>query len=254
MHLGRSCVSKRRVSADPAQSTKTCASSQLRLQNVRFSVGLGRQFATGVCTVRNLSIRKGPKKMSHGSCVHCGLAAWGDTACDLYCADCWEFFQINDMRCFTIAALYDDTGALISTATSLHMCAERQALWRVPHDKSARMLVVCRVRRNKKGIITSYGTSKPCVQCTNALAMYGVQEVWFSIVKGDSTESSNDLTSNFRWTASKVSTLKATLLTASSTIVAFENGSKQRNILGEALISTLPSWPLLGPRCKNCIL
>lgn len=90
------------------------------------------------------------------------------------------------MRCFTFAAVFDMfSGSMLAIGSSYVGCAERQALWKLnSHDDaticSPKVMVVCRVRRNRNNKRMSYGLSKPCQSCIQAMTFYNVVRVAYS--------------------------------------------------------------------------
>jgi hypothetical protein len=107
----------------------------------------------------------------------------------MYCESCWGWYSLRETRCFSLAALYDaETGRLLSTgASDIGVgCAERVALWRLKDEEVERrkILVVARIRRNRKNKTMSFGTSKPCKQCICAMSFYNVDRVCYSAASG----------------------------------------------------------------------
>lgn len=103
-----------------------------------------------------------------------------------YCADCWDFDELQYTRCFTFAVVYDHNGHKLAIGKSEVQkgCAERNALWRLPLDAicTPKMIVVARLRRNRNGHL-SFGNSKPCKQCIQAFSFYNVTRVCYSTDK-----------------------------------------------------------------------
>lgn len=187
--------------------------------------------------------RDNEKKMFFGRCNGCGDCDCHAThAYELYCDDCWDMYKLNNVRCFTIAAIYDDKGELISFGTSLHGCAERDAIWRLPEDKitdcRGMLLVACRVRRNKTGRIKSYGCSLPCSGCLMTMNIYGIRQVCYSL-------------HTFEWKWDITDDIRPELTTTKlSTVVMFENSGEARLKIANNFICTLPTWPISYPRIK----
>jgi hypothetical protein len=122
------------------------------------------------------------------------------------------------------------------SGTSLYVCAEREALWRIPNQSAAHTVIVCRVRCDKKGRISSYGMSKPCAHCMVALAFYDVRTVWYSTLGGD-----------YCWTKEDLTVMSDTdYLTATSTILRFDDNREQHRALAREFIRTLPTWPIMS--------
>lgn len=137
----------------------------------------------------------------YGVCAHCANMQDGYLGDDgqLYCDDCWERYLLR--RNVTIAAVYNHQGERLSVASSSNRmgCAERQALWETDiMDDQAKIVVVCRIRRNRNMKKASMGDSKPCQLCIVAMQMYNVTHVYYSIgkekfAKGDVSTLQNDL-------------------------------------------------------------
>lgn len=123
-------------------------------------------------------------------CGECDRADDGymDQRGEFYCAECWEFDGLRRTRCFSFAVVYDsETEESLSFAASqLGVgCAERQALWKLDDTTSNKTVVVCRIRRYKKKM--SFGMSKPCEQCIQAMSFYNVTNVCYSEKNGEFT-------------------------------------------------------------------
>lgn len=106
-----------------------------------------------------------------------------------YCGSCWKWHEMRNTRCFTFAAAYDETTChLLGTASSSAGvgCAERILLWNLSDEliSTPKVLIVARIRRNRNNKKMSFGGSKPCNQCIQAMHFYGVTRVAYS--NGDS--------------------------------------------------------------------
>ena len=116
--------------------------------------------------------------MFFGPCEYCEKDQFGRFGEDrrLYCESCWEFYNLQHMRCFTAAAIYNTTTEhMLAFGASINKCAEREALDGLSESNfnEPMTLVVCRIRRTHNGQIT-YGLSKPCVQCLCSLHLHGI--------------------------------------------------------------------------------
>lgn len=125
---------------------------------------------------------------------------------NMYCDECWKFYDLRNTRCFSFAALYDKlTGKRILSEAS-HIgsgCAERMAMWKLPFGPeesiaTPKIAVVVRIRRNRNNKMT-LGNSKPCQQCIQAMPLYNIERVCYSTSSGyvweDVTTMNNDYTS-----------------------------------------------------------
>ena len=151
---------------------------------------------------RKIVVRVSPKKkmVFVGDCSSCG--SWTEGFVDLYdfnsyCTDC---YRLHYSRVFSIAGVYDaKSGSLIKMGHSwsdAHVCAERQAIWKVCNDdgidlSTPKTLVVCRVRRSKKK--SSLGMSKPCAQCIVAMGLCNIERVCYSTFSGWKWENASDI-------------------------------------------------------------
>ena len=137
-------------------------------------------------------------------CDGCGVVATVHMGDDLnmYCDECWRWHELQSVRCFSFAAIYDlqTQTRLSSDASDLGIgCAERLALWKLKTEDmcTPKLLVVARIRRNRDKI--SFGGSKPCKQCIQAMAFYGVARVCYSSKTGfvweDAAALANEYTS-----------------------------------------------------------
>lgn len=104
-----------------------------------------------------------------------------------YCSSCWDWDALRHTRCFTVAAIYDARGALLTTgASDVGVgCAERVAMWNLSLDAvgTPKTIVVARIRRNRNNKM-NFGNSKPCTQCIQAMQLYGVDRVGYSTKEG----------------------------------------------------------------------
>ena len=122
-------------------------------------------------------------------CEECNTFAevhMGDDG-NMYCDECWKFYNLRNTRCFSFAALYDKhTGKRIVTDAS-HIgsgCAERMAMWKLPFEQeesiaTPKIAVVARIRRNRNNKKMTFGTSKPCQQCIQAMPFYNIERVCY---------------------------------------------------------------------------
>lgn len=122
--------------------------------------------------------------MFYGACAECDTLSSlrPDESFDMYCPECWDVHNtIQQYRCFTICAVYTARGECVSVGTSEELCAERSALFRLPCHRMAepKILVVARIRRSQKQK-WSFGCSKPCEACVQAMRLYNVLRVAYS--------------------------------------------------------------------------
>lgn len=104
---------------------------------------------------------------------------------NMYCDACWKWYDLQNTRCFSFAAVYDsETGKLLTTdASDIGVgCAERMAMWKLKDEdiSTSKIIVVARIRRNRNNKKMSFGNSKPCKQCIQAMSFYGIQRVCYS--------------------------------------------------------------------------
>lgn len=126
-------------------------------------------------------------------CVSCDKDSKGDYDENdiFYCNDCWLCHTLMSYRCYTFAAVYDaQSGEQLGIGGSINdTCAERQALWNTDDILSEKIIVVCRIRKNRKDTKMSFGSSKPCAQCILAMQLYNVKQVCYSVKE----------TKDFKW-------------------------------------------------------
>jgi hypothetical protein len=126
--------------------------------------------------------------MAYGGCENCPNEAYGDfyQGC-FYCDTCLEYYHLEALRCFSVAAIYGESG-LIAVAYSIDKCAERNAIEMALAKRESEgaecllndcVLVVGRVRHNKNNK-RSFGLSKPCVQCIYGMQANGIRAVCYS--------------------------------------------------------------------------
>lgn len=123
----------------------------------------------------------------YGFCIECDASVSTDDGWQ-YCEQCWNVYNtINTYRCFTICAVYTLSGERLAIATSEEVCAERAGLWSLTGGDiiAPKILVVARIRKNRSGKRWSYGCSKPCANCKEALLMYNVVKIAYSLGCGD---------------------------------------------------------------------
>ena len=116
-------------------------------------------------------------------CSKCDMGHVCASDLNFYCNECHRMYtELSMTRCFTFCAVYcAETGRKLSSGFSQvhYACAERTALWKLDdEDNIPKVLVVCRVRRNKNRI--TFGDSKPCKQCICTMHFYNVQRVAYS--------------------------------------------------------------------------
>ena len=137
-----------------------------------------------------------------GCCIFTDVKMGDDE--NMYCYECWNFYELRNTRCFTFAALYDmHTGKRILTEAS-HIrsgCAERMAMWKLPSnhhcDNIPKIAVVARVRRNRNNKKMTFGNSKPCQQCIQAMPFYNIERVCYSTLSGFVWENVKDLRNDY---------------------------------------------------------
>ena len=134
-----------------------------------------------------------PAKAETLECKECNTLAevyMGNDG-NMYCDECWKFYDLRNTRCFSFAALYDKHTGKRIVADASHIgsgCAERMAMWRLPLDSgesidTPKIAVVARIRRNRNNKMT-FGTSKPCQQCIQAMPFYNIERVCYSTPSG----------------------------------------------------------------------
>ena len=146
-----------------------------------------------------------------GDCTDCNEWKVGRRYGDgIYCDTCWEYYELQDTRCFSFAAIYDSNTGRLLTVGSSHIgtgCAERRAMWRLEEDDILieKTIVVCRVRRHRNNKRMSFGMSKPCTQCISAMHMYNMTKIAYSDTKDAFTTfiDLNDLCNTYQ-SASKI--------------------------------------------------
>ena len=97
-----------------------------------------------------------PSSMYWGECEECSkndnIVPGEDLK--LYCADCWEYYELQNTRCFSFAVIYEaNSGKQISFGSSNigHGCAERMALWKMNvGDQSDKVLCVARIIKKEE--------------------------------------------------------------------------------------------------------
>ena len=126
-----------------------------------------------------------------GECEECHTSSEVSMGNDgnMYCDECWNFYGLRNTRCFSFAALYDSsTGKRIVTDGSQigFGCAERMAMWKLPfnHNDTPKIAVVARIRRNRNNKKITFGISKPCQQCIQAMPFYNIERVCYSTPSG----------------------------------------------------------------------
>lgn len=161
--------------------------------------------------------KKNKKCMFSGHCQQCSKDAEGKVSSDgfFYCHDCWEFYDASFFRCITFAAVYDECGRRLTSATSLRGCAERNALWKLSSENihTPKTLIVARI--NRKGSLKrfAFGDSKPCMYCAMAFKTYNIQRVGYSRAVRDTMVDG----SSFNW--KNAAAIEPTLRSKSSVIV-----------------------------------
>lgn len=123
------------------------------------------------------------------TCDGCGELATVHMGEDfnMYCDACWRWHELQSVRCFSFATLYDlETGQRLSfDASDIGIgCAERLAMWKLQKEDmcTPKAVIVARIRRNREKI--TFGDSKPCKQCIQAMAFYGVERICYSTKTG----------------------------------------------------------------------
>lgn len=148
-------------------------------------------------------------------CKQCGSALTDVLADDdMFCDDCWECYNLSIYRCFSFATIYDaESGVRLSYGGSVNnACAERRALWKLDAAFTSvpKIVVVARIRKNRKDTKMSFGNSKPCAQCIIAMQMYNIVRVYYSTNKDCFTVCNN------------ISTLSNDYYTKSKSIILFD--------------------------------